>query len=438
MRFLTGCVLILLCALPVITAAQEATPEPAPAITPTAATPDEALARMSAAVEQVERAAEDARQYADDARLYSEDQMTRANDMMGLFQNVVQTIFAIFGIITPLVAIIAGFLGFNRLSNASNELKDAKEQFEKDVKVKQDELTALRQELEASATKQRENSAKANLALSLLPLGERQYLAGDFVGAIDTYKRALELDPDSVVTNYRLGYVYTQAGTIDEARKHLLQALDKQPDFAPALAALGFVTRQVAEKLPDGTEKNITYTDAEKYLSRALAISPKLIDEDGEAWWGSLGGLYRRRGQLSQAIYAYEQAAGATPHSSYAHGNLALLYAQTGNAERMLATYERVEQLAWGEVQGKIDNYWGYCDLLTARLALGKVEKAEETMISVIRAAPKESPDVFVKLLETLRRLQQVLGPDRGAHISSFIDRILAADEARKQAASAS
>jgi tetratricopeptide (TPR) repeat protein len=218
---------------------------------------------------------------------------------------------------------------------------------------------------------------------------------------------------------------------LEDAKAQLDAALSNQPDFAPALAALGYVTRRMADKMADSPEKSILYTDAERLLLRALTASPKLIDENDEAWWGSLGGLYRRRGQIQQAIFAYNKATEATPHSSYAHGNLALLYAQTGNVESMLATYVRVEQLAWGEVQGKIDNYWGYADLLTARLALGKQEKAEEALESVLRTVPSESPEAFKMLLETLRRLQQVLGEERGAHITSFVDRIAAADEAR-------
>jgi tetratricopeptide (TPR) repeat protein len=433
MRFLTGLILVVLLILPAAAWAQEATPEATLDVTPTPATLNEANDRLTEAVAQAERAAEDARNYADDARLYSDDAIARASGLMDLFQNVIQTIFGIFGIITPILAIAAGVLGFSRLNNASNELKEAKEQFEKDVQVKQAELLAVRQELEASARQQRDSAAKANLALSLLPLGERQYQAGDYQGAIDTYKRALELDPDSVVTQYRLGYVYTQSGMLDEAKAQLDKALAREPEFAPALAALGYVTRRVAEKMPDSPEKNISFTDAERLLLRALTISPKLIDEDGEAWWGSLGGLYRRRGQNQQAIFAYNKAAEATPHSSYAHGNLALLYSQTGNVEAMLETYKRVEQLAWGEVQGNIDNYWGYADLLAARLALGKEEKAEEALISVLRTVPPESPEAFKMLLDTLGRLQQVLGPDRGAHIGSFMDRIAAADEARKR-----
>lgn len=365
-------------------------------------------------------AAEDAQRYSQDASIEVGKHLDTANDLLGLFQNVT----AIVGILIPILAVVGGYLGFNQLNEAQKDLEDARSRFEKEVEEKQAELQKLREALEKSAAEQRQNAAKANLALSLLPLGERQYRAQDYSGAVETYRRALELDVGSVVAHYRLGYVYTQSGNLDKAKEHLARALEIEKDFAPALAALGYVSRRIGEKMPTGMERDFQLNEAERLLLRALEISPKLIDDDGEAWWGSLGGLYRRRGQIKEAIRAYEKASEATPNSSYASSNLALLYAQEKDVSAMLKTYERVEQLAWGEVQGKVDNYWGYADLLTARLALGKVQQAEEALAAVFRTLPADSPYASESLLDTLHRLEQALGEQKSAHIRSFVERI--------------
>jgi tetratricopeptide (TPR) repeat protein len=89
-----------------------------------------------------------------------------------------------------------------------------------------------------------------------------------------------------------------------------------------------------------------------------------LVDDDGEAWWGSLGGLYRRRGQTEQAIKAYERAAEVTPHSSYPFSNLAMLYMRTKDHESMMKMFKRVERIAHAETQAEVDTYWAYADLL--------------------------------------------------------------------------
>jgi tetratricopeptide (TPR) repeat protein len=172
---------------------------------------------------------------------------------------------------------------------------------------------------------------------------------------------------------------------------------------------------------------------AEQFLLRALRLSPKLVDDDGEAWWGSLGGLYRRRGQIDQAIYAYEQAAKVTPHSSYPFSNLALLYMQKRNRDEMLRTYKRVERLARGEVQAEVDNYWAYADLLTSRLALGKIDEAEDALISVFDIAPPDSSYGLESLADTLTRLIDALGgPQAAPHIPPYVERIRAYLEAKK------
>jgi tetratricopeptide (TPR) repeat protein len=366
--------------------------------------------------------ASDAARYAQDATSQVEQHMETANNLLGLFQNVT----AIVGVLIPILAVAGAYLGFNQINEAQKKLEEVQEGFQKDVTAKQAELDKMQAALEKSAEAQRDNIAKATLALSLLPQGERQYRIGDFEGAVDAYSRALVLDPGSIILHYRLGYVYTQSGKLEEAEKHLEEALKLDKNFAPALACLGYVYRRIGEKMPDGVERNLKLDQASTKLLEALKMSPKLIDEDGESWWGSLGGLYRRRGQINEAIYAYERVAEATPNSSYAFGNLALLYAQKDNVEGMLAMYEKMEPLAWGEVLGAPDNYWGFADLLTARLALGRVEKAEEALSSVFRTMPMESPYASESLMETLHRLQHALGEEKAAYIQSFIERIQA------------
>jgi tetratricopeptide (TPR) repeat protein len=424
--------IILLIGIVSMALAQDATQTPAPTPNATLSLSDLAT-QIAINAAEAKQSAEDARNYAEDARNQVGEHMETANNLLGLFQNVT----AISGIIIPLLAVVAGIVGVNRLNSAQKQLTATRKKVAKEMNDKQAELEAVRTQMEETTKLQQQNAANANLALSFLLLGERQYKAGDYAGTIETYKRALDLAPSSVVTHYRLGYVYIQSQKLEEAEYHLKAALASQADFAPALAAYGYAKRRLAENLPPGQEQNILLNEAEGLLLKALTMSPKLIDEDGEAWWGSLGGLYRRRNQIEQAIEAYKNASKATPQSSYAYGNLALLYARTENIASMLQTYERVEQLAWGEVQGNIDNYWGYADLLTSRLALGKIEKAEEALMAVLRTAPADAPTALGSLADTLQRLQSVLGEEKSNYISPFIETIRAHDaelaKARKE-----
>jgi tetratricopeptide (TPR) repeat protein len=363
--------------------------------------------------------AEDAVTRAEEAAARADEVADKADSATGMAFNLLG-IFEAIGFLVTVVAGVGALVGITRLLSAQNELTKARERveaeltesrerFAAEMAAQEAKLNALRDQLTQSADAQRQQTANASLAQSLMPLGERQYRSQDYVGALDTYKRALKLDPNNLIIHYRLGYVYTQSGQLAEAEHHLTHALEIDPEFAPAMAALGYVYRRMGEKMEAGVQRELMLNRAEEKMLAALSLSPKLVDDDGESWWGSLGGLYRRRGQIDQAIYAYEKATEITPHSSYGFSNLALLYVQRHDLKRMRETYSRAEKLAWGEVQADVDNYWAYADLLVSRLALGMVKQADEILDTVLETAPSDSPYTLESLIDTLERLAEIL-----------------------------
>jgi tetratricopeptide (TPR) repeat protein len=377
---------------------------------------NEILQQMNEAADRAERAVQDAEDLSQEAG----QAFQTANNMFGLFEAMSGAV----GLVVPFLAVVAAFLGFRRLESAQSELREARERFVHDMEQRESELDHLRDELQLTVQKQREDSSRASLALSLLPLGERQYRAQDYTGALDTYRRALQLDPDNPIIFYRMGYVFTQSGELEQAEQYLTKSLELDPSFAPSQAALGYVYRRIGDQMEASVEQDMMYNKAEQNFLKALKGSPKLMDEDSESWWGSLGGLYRRRGQVNQAIQAYERCAEVTPHSSYPFSNLALLYMQTQDREKMLKTYQRVEKLAAGEVQAEVDNYWAYADLIVARLALGKVKETEAILETALETAPADSPYTLESLLDTLSRLHQAVEQDKRAAIERIMAQI--------------
>jgi tetratricopeptide (TPR) repeat protein len=317
-------------------------------------------------------------------------EIDRAEDLIDEVGSDIDNVFNLlglleaFGFVVTIVGGAAAIFGVTRFISAQQDLQEARKRFDDEIASSRDRLaqeTEQRQREFAELREQLERStSNATLALSFLPLGESQYKSGDFTGAIDIYQRALKLDPMNPIINYRLGYAYTQSGKLEEAERYLQAALTIEADFAPALATLGYVYRRRGEKMEEGIERITILNLAEKNLVRALELSPKLVDADGESWWGSLGGLYRRRGETDLAIYAYTQASEVTPNSSYAYSNLALLYMQKNDRAKMIDTYKKVEKLAADEVMAEVNNYWAYTDLVTSRLALGMLPEAEKAL----------------------------------------------------------
>ena len=366
-------------------------------------------------------------------------------------------------VVFPLLALAAGYLVYRRmqamslriaeleaqvrkpapkpaadeLQKISDEVQKVKKQLEETNKrvretaaIKEDETRRIQSQvaqsllkLEGSVAKQRDESVNAIRALAMLPVGERQYRLKDIEGALDTYKRALEMDDNNATIHYRLGYVYTQSGKLLDGQAHFTRALAIDPNFIPAMAGLGYCRRRMAEKLPPGPERDRQFEEAEAMLLKALSSSPRSVDEDGESWWGVLGGLYRRQGKVEQAIKAYENAAATTPYSSYPINNLALLVAKTQGREAMLETYRRSERLARSKIQATPDDYWAYADLLVARVALGKTQEAEDALKLAMELLPLQIPFAAETLIETLEELGKQLGPD-AAHVPTTIQYI--------------
>jgi tetratricopeptide (TPR) repeat protein len=388
------------------------------------------------------------------------DEAERANDLafnlLGLFEATSGAVGIILGIIVPVIAVIAGLFGFSRLNSAQNELKEAKEKFETDVKTRQAQMDeyfkAFDKNTEELRNTVQKRSANANLALSMLLLADRQYKSQDYQGAIDTYQRALKLDDSNPITHYRLGYVFTQKGDLDDAQQHIEKALQLDPDFEQAVAAMGYVYRRKGDKLDSLANKQEKqgliaesqktrqdrdnfYNQSEGYFLRVLPNSPTLIDEDGESWWGALGGLYKRRGLIKEAIDKYERATKATKSSSYPFSNLALLYLMIGDREKMLKTYAEVERLAQGEAYAEVDNFWAHSDLVTSRVAQGKFAEAWAILDTALHIAPADGDYPLELMINTLRDLNRLL-PEYDAEIQKIIAHVQAFWDKRKTPAS--
>ncbi len=359
-------------------------------------------------------------------------------------QQAVDLAFNLLGIFEALsLAITVGGVvltafGLTRLITARTELEEtrklveqefeeARARFDSAISESEREIATMRTELEASAQHDRQRTEDALLANALIPLGERQYRTSDYKGALNTYNRALELDPENPVINQRLGYVYTQTGELDEAKACYQKAIAREKDFAPALAGLGYVQRRLGEdvgkQIIEGMnsdersdilfERDRLLNESEKLLLQALKLSPKLVDDDGESYWGILGGLYKRRGQTEQAIEAYKRVTEVTPQSSYGYVNLALLYQKKSDRQHALDTYEMVEQIASKEAEAEAGNFWGYSDLISSSFAIGKSEQALEKLPTAISIAPIDSPYMLQGLRDTLLDLLDFLEDDK-------------------------
>jgi TolB-like protein/Tfp pilus assembly protein PilF len=150
----------------------------------------------------------------------------------------------------------------------------------------------------------------------------------DWVRADEGYRRALELNPNSVVTHDWYGVIYlSPMGRHEEAFAHGQRAKELDPLTPYIRADLGW-----------------SYNHARRY-DEAIAECEPILDIDPEfyfTYW-CLGFAYWQKGMLEEAVAAYERGVELEPNDLNLKADLAIVYAAAGKgdqAQKILEEYE--------------------------------------------------------------------------------------------------
>lgn len=336
--------------------------------------------------------------------------LERANDAAEFANSILSFIEGVTAVIT-VVLIAGGWMFSNSIQRQREELQGFVARTQDELNSRQKHLEELEKDLQnridqvvqkttEEFTQTREKAADSFRVLSLQLLAEQQVRAHNIDTAITTLREAHEISPADHVTNYLLGYLYAARLELDAAIAHLQKALDSAPDFAPGMAALGLALRHKGDRITDPdriTERNQLWAQAESRLLEALRRDPSLTDADGESYYGSLGGLYRRQKRYGDALDAYTRAQQVTPDSSYPLINLAAIHMHEGHQPEAQAYFELVLHHATLELDDDPRNVWARGDQAQAYLILKQPQKALVEMRKVIEQNPERG------VLETVR-----------------------------------
>lgn len=324
------------------------------------------------------------------------------------------------------------------LNNLSQELRNfisvTDQQFTKlttETQTRLEGMTALiTEQLEDARIK----AEKSFRVLSLQLLAEQQVRARNYDTAIQTLQDAYELDDDNQTTNYLLGYLYIARRKFEGALDHLTRALKDNQDFAPALAAMGLAQRRLGDQEEESIRRNRYYAEAEVNLLKALETDGGMVDADGESYFGTLGGLYRRQNRNQDALQAYEKAVEVTPKSSYPIGNLAVLYKRLGRDEEAKATFTKAQLIAEDVLETQPNDYWAELDLAQALLVQEKSDEALKKYRTILRRDPSiaalksalstlkflaESPTAIPKITDVIELIDKTIDERQAASEST-------------------
>ncbi|MFI4981319.1 MAG: tetratricopeptide repeat protein, partial [Nevskiales bacterium] len=137
----------------------------------------------------------------------------------------------------------------------------------------------------------------------LMAEGEILLEAGAYDDALELYGEALKETPDDTDLLYSRSLVYERMGRVGDSESDLRKILDKAPDDARALNALGYTLTVHTDRLDE----------ADKLVSKALTLTP-----DDPAVVDSMGWLRFRQGRAQDALPLLQKAYSEFPDSEVA------------------------------------------------------------------------------------------------------------------------
>jgi len=232
-------------------------------------------------------------------------------------------------------------------------------------------------------------------------------------GAIRAAKRAVALDPESVVAVLDLAMAFRGAGRADEAATGFERVLALDPGNLKALLNLGeiYVGKGDREKALELYSKAVQVAPrsaraqislgatalelnrlplAEHALKQALAVGGNQPDLHF-----NLGVMAEQRGETAVALREYRAEVAAFPDSLGAWVNLGLLERQGGRVDAALAAFERAAAV-------KADAIEGPYLMAETLLALGRRADAERWASEAQRRSPSDPR--AVQLLQKIRK----------------------------------
>jgi len=136
-----------------------------------------------------------------------------------------------------------------------------------------------------------------------------------------------------------------------------------------------------------------------------LALGDNTADDDA---WASLGGAYRRVGDLDQAIDCYRKAYELNRQSTYALVNLVSLHAArntTADQEALKRDLPEAIRLCHEVIERTDATFWNWYDLATLQLIEGPSSGAISTFYHALALTPPTAKENFRNVLNNLRFL---------------------------------
>lgn len=181
------------------------------------------------------------------------------------------------------------------------------------------------------------------------------------------YYKAIEINPNSSVSLYKLGVVLLQQNKLDEAISFLNKAIKSKPDFYKLYNSLG-----------QALEQQGNLDEAINCWQKAIALNPK------SCWaYHYLGDAFSSKREWEKAIAYYQKAIALNPRHFWSHYNLGQTFVNSGQPDLAIPCYRYAIKIDPGHV-------WSYQELASLLKDKGETEEAVTCYKKAIQLNPKE------------------------------------------------
>ena len=260
-------------------------------------------------------------------------------------------------------------------------------------------------------------------ALSITPdlaeghncLGNVLFGTGKYEDAVNHYRRALELDPNSDYALGQLAEAYQKLGNAEAAEAAYKKAISLRPNYWAVYNWLGYfyagqaryseaadMFRKVTELAPDNYRgySNLggiyvyqgRYSEAIEVLKRSIDLRP-----NGSAY-GNLGAAYFWLHRFPEAVEIYKQGLRLNDHTSVNWGNLAdALYWIPDRRAEARPAYRKALALAQSQLEVNPKNATAAAYIAEYSAMLDEKDAAVENARRALTLAP-DDPTVMVRV----------------------------------------
>lgn len=210
-------------------------------------------------------------------------------------------------------------------------------------------------------------------------LGHALQAQGDLTAAIACYQQTLALDANHLAACYNLASIYLERGQPREAIPPYQQALRLQPDLTSAQANLGNAYLDLGE------------------IESAIACYQQVLSTDPQhsRTLYNLGLAHQAQGQINQAIACYQTLLALEPEDTSAYTHLGNAYLGTGQTSAAISAYQQAISL----VPDSVDAHMG---LGLAGLQQLDLEVAIEQLSQACQLAPQRVEAHFNRAIALL------------------------------------